>query len=85
MNKETTPDMEWAKEKLVNGIHRYEEDQWNFLLKEAQEFGMGGMHQQIALVLIAKGIYSRPIEEVIKKLKNEGLADGAGIDSARNK
>jgi hypothetical protein len=42
------------------------------------------LHEIAALILIAKGIDKKPIEKVIERLKKEGLADGAGIDSARN-
>jgi hypothetical protein len=82
MNKEITPDMKWATRKLIK--NDYPERYWDYYLKVAAK-DLSGMHEQIALVLIAKGIYPRPVGKVIKKLQKEGLADGAGIDSARNR
>lgn len=82
MSAEITPDMQWASRQL--NIEGYKDYIWSSLLRSASE-DMSGLHQVVALILIAKGIETRPIDKVIQKLKKEGLADGAGIDSARNK
>lgn len=57
---------------------------WNHILTSFED-GVPGMHRMVALILIARGLENRPIGKVINKLKKKGLADGAGIDSARNK
>ncbi len=81
MSAESTPDMEWATKKLES--KRLGSHYWQHFLTEAGE-NISGLHGTVALILIAKGIEKRPVEKVIEKLKKEGLADGAGIDSARN-
>jgi hypothetical protein len=80
MGKERS-DSDWAREQLIG--EGFTEDKWSKFLQMAGN-NISGLHEVTALILIAQGIYPRPIEKVIEKLKKEGLADGAGIDSARN-
>ena len=80
MAKETE-DMVWARQKLEHAF--YDKSNWSDFLRQAGE-NISGLHEIAALILIAKGIDKKPIEKVIERLKKEGLADGAGIDSARN-
>ena len=82
MSPEMTPDMEWARKKLES--QRYGDVYWDRFLQAAAE-NISGLHEQTALILIAKGLEKRPIGKVIERLKKEGGKGLGTIDSARDK
>jgi hypothetical protein len=80
MTQEMESDTKWATSLLRNLT--IDESIWDFYIRGED---MSGNHEIIALILIARGDATRPLDKVIEKLQKQGLGEGAGIDSARKK